>query len=739
MNAGINCAIGFSKSLLRLVLIFALLITLSSCGKIASNPNSNGSVSIDSANGLLSATDVKLPLGASLLSYAEAFVRDDTIYIYSKVSPDVLMLSTEPLGKKLGNIKTQAADSLCVDSDGDIWLIRTDFTNDEYGNDSAQITLTEISSDGVIKRSSDVSFLHTNSALVPDKILIDDKGYMHIVANSHRGNCILLLDTNREELTEQSVLCVLNDGSDIARLSTGEVVVGNRTDSGYELKLVDVEKSSWGKRWTLDAPFKRIHSGNDNYLFLDDGANIFRYSLDTGELSLQANCIISGLQSFGTLFSETNPNQYLILRLDDSDYSDATRVLTVLENSSTTDNEPVILRLATLNSFYLNNIVLSFNRSNSNTKIEIVDYSVYNTSYNDNTGTTKMIADIITGKAPDIYDLTNLPVDKYAAKNMLANLYEFMDNDPEIERDNYLENILTACEVDGKLYEIIPWYFISTVAGRTKDLGENIGWTFNEFKQLTDSMPDMRTFSQYFTRYDFLKCALFLNTSELIDWSNGDCYFDSEYFIDILEFAATLPTEHDPSWDNESCDIYEGKQLLIYHEFNLINSVNRIRSLYRDDITFKGFPASTGSGNVISTYLSLGISAASPYQNEAWSFIRGFLTESYQNSMPIRYAMLPLMSSSLDKVMESHRSEVATWNGVLIMGDLELKTFKEPDYDIPKAYELIRSADRVMRVDYDLMNIVLEEADSFFASDKSAAEVARIIQARVQIYVSEQK
>ena len=101
--------------------------------------------------------------------------------------------------------------------------------------------------------------------------------------------------------------------------------------------------------------------------------------------------------------------------------------------------------------------------------------------------------------------------------------------------------------------------------------------------------------------------------------------------------------------------------------------------------------------------------------------------------------MLPLMSSSLDKVMESHRNGVATWNGVLIMGDLELKTFKEPDYDIPKAYELIRSADRVMRVDYDLMNIVLEEADSFFASDKSAAEVAKIIQARVQIYVSEQK
>ena len=383
-------------------------------------------------------------------------------------------------------------------------------------------------------------------------------------------------------------------------------------------------------------------------------------------------------------------------------------------------------------------MVLLFNRANSNDKIEIVDYSIYNTAQNDNTGTMKMIAEIIAGKVPDIYDLTNLPTDKYIANKMLVDLYVFMENDPEIEREDYIENILTACERDGKLFEVIPWYFISTVAGRTEDVGENIGWTLNEFRQITDLMPNKRVFGLYFTRYDFLKCALFLNASELVDWSNGSCYFDSDYFIDMLEFASTLPSEQDLSWDNEGLDVYDGTQLLVYHEFNIINSVNYIRSIYRDDITFKGFPASEGSGNVIATYLSLGISSASPHQEEAWSFIRGFLTESYQNSTPIWYAMLPLMSSSLDKVMDSHRYQVATWNGVLVAGGLELKTFKEPDYDIPKAYELIHSADRVMRVDFDIMNIVFDEANSFFASDKSAAAVAKITQNRVQTYVSEQ-
>ena len=473
-------------------------------------------------------------------------------------------------------------------------------------------------------------------------------------------------------------------------------------------------------------------------MFLDDGINIFSFNLDSGELSAKANCFISGIQSFGTYFYEIESNKYLILRLDENDYTDATRILTILENDATSDSEPVMLKIATLNSLYLTNMVLSFNRSNNDVKIEIVDYSIYNTSYDDNTGATKMIADIVAGKVPDIYDLTNLPVDRYVAKNMLMDLYEFIDSDSEIKRENYLENILSACERDGKLFELIPWYFISTVVGRTEDVGDNIGWTYNEFKQIVDSMSNMRPFSLSFTRYDFLKCALFLNTSELIDWSSGNCYFDSDYFIDILEFSSTLPDKQDIFWDNESQDVFGGKQLLMYYELNLINSVNTIRSLYHGDITFKGFPASEGSGNVIITYLSLGISSASPHKNEAWNFVKEFLAEGYQNTIPLRCAMLPLMKSSLDKVMEAHRNQVATWNGILITGGLELKTYKEPDYDIPKAYELIYSADRVMRVDSDLMNIVLEDAEFFFANDKSAEEVARIIQNRVQIYVSEQ-
>ena len=238
-------------------------------------------------------------------------------------------------------------NSLCVDDEGDIWLLSTMFERDEYGNDNARITLTERSNDGAKTRSSDISYLFNNYSLIPNKILIDDDGYMYLATRSQTGSSLVLLDTKREALNEKSVVCILSGGSDIARLSTGEIIIGDRIDSGYELKLVNITNLGWGKSWSLEIPFSRIHSGNDDYLFLDDGVNIFKFFLGSGELSLQANCFISGIRSFGKVFSEIKPNHYLILRIDDNDYTDVTRVLTILEDSATIGDEPIILRLAT--------------------------------------------------------------------------------------------------------------------------------------------------------------------------------------------------------------------------------------------------------------------------------------------------------------------------------------------------------------------------------------------------------
>ena len=250
--------IGLKRLLLSLGAIFLLIMSFSSCRKDENRMKGQNAILEASENRLFSATDVKLPFGTYLPNYAEVHIRDNTIYIYSIIAHDVLMLSLDPLGKKLGSIKTAPSDSLCVGKEGNIWLLNAKFERDEHGNENAQFELTEIGSDGVIKRSSDISYLYSNYYLIPNKILIDDNGFMHIVSHSRSGNSLVLLDTKKDLKTEQAIICILNGGSDIARLSTGEIIVSNRTDIEYELKFVDIEKRGWGRSWSLETPFSRI-------------------------------------------------------------------------------------------------------------------------------------------------------------------------------------------------------------------------------------------------------------------------------------------------------------------------------------------------------------------------------------------------------------------------------------------------------------------------------------------------
>ena len=51
----------------------------------------------------------------------------------------------------------------------------------------------------------------------------------------------------------------------------------------------------------------------------------------------------------------------------------------------------------------------------------------------------------------------------------------------------------------------------------------------------------------------------------------------------------------------------------------------------------------------------------------------------------------------------------------------------------------IYSVDKLSYYNQDIINIVIEEAESYFADTKKAEEVARIIQSRVQIYVDENR
>ena len=56
-----------------------------------------------------------------------------------------------------------------------------------------------------------------------------------------------------------------------------------------------------------------------------------------------------------------------------------------------------------------------------------------------------------------------------------------------------------------------------------------------------------------------------------------------------------------------------------------------------------------------------------------------------------------------------------------------------------KLWEAVTTCTKVMNMDTSIYEIVSEQAQAYFAGQKSAQDVARLIQSKVTIYVNEQR
>lgn len=77
------------------------------------------------------------------------------------------------------------------------------------------------------------------------------------------------------------------------------------------------------------------------------------------------------------------------------------------------------------------------------------------------------------------------------------------------------------------------------------------------------------------------------------------------------------------------------------------------------------------------------------------------------------------------------------YNASYWMGDVEIPLHPLREEDTRQIQALLESLSCTVRTDNNIINIITEEAEAFFEGEKSAEEVAEIIQGRVQLYINE--
>ena len=317
-----------------------------------------------------------------------------------------------------------------------------------------------------------------------------------------------------------------------------------------------------------------------------------------------------------------------------------------------------------------------------------------------------------------------------------------------------------------RLFATCSSFEIITAVGASRIVGTEPGWTYAELLDALREMPEGCTvFSQSETRNDVLQMCLMLELDRFVDWNTGEVRFNSQEFIDLLNFAKSFPAEFDwehYEWSEEDSDFYrlrEGRQLLSYTSIYSFDSILQYETAFGglDGFTFIGFPTSEGVGSMIISNAGYAISEKCANKEAAWEFVRRFMTEDYQNQnvWEIPSNIHSYESKKLDAMTPTYVKDDA--GHIMINPETGEKMMEQkggywdqekdeyvPVYsytqeEIDKIEELINSTTRIYAVDQAINDIVSEQIEAFFSGQRTAEDVANLIQSKARIYVNEQR
>lgn len=546
--------------------------------------------------------------------------------------------------------------------------------------------------------------------------------------------------------------------------------VGDEWKSESKLVHIDVENNQFGKEYAYTGNGSFMNGTEKYDLLISKESGLFGYDLETGTTETIIDWLKSGFDTTAMMTETTTvlPDGRILCGTYDYDYNggggyswggDDMMISILTEVDPATIPDKKLIRLYALwLDIGVKRRVLEFNKSSQEYEIEL-------TSYGDDMdwqdAITKLNNDMISGNIPDVLLVnSSMPIDSYISKGIFVNLYDLMETDPEINKEDYLQNLFEAYEVNGALYYTVPEFTISTMVGKTSEVGAEQGWTMDEFMKVVEENPDKDIFeTRYATNKDMLTTFFSYNYDSFIDRNTGECFFNSDEFIKLMEFCSRFPSEikNDEEYDDSYWQEYDsqwrnGKTILSNEYIGRFQIIRELeQGKFGEPVTFKGMPGSKGSGSTFnSSGTLLAISSKSANIDGAWQFVRYFLTDENQDMYADRNSYsFPAKLSALEKKAEAAKErpyweneetgEKEYYDNTYWNGTESVNIGVNTDEDNQKMMDFIKSVNATNNYDSKIQDIITEEAAPYFSGQKTAAQSAEIIQNRVANYIAENR
>lgn len=565
------------------------------------------------------------------------------------------------------------------------------------------------------------------------------------------GNAIYVLNADGSLKGSIDTSDLSNGISNFVTLGDGSVaaLVYGEDYAAFDLRPVDTAAMQLGEATAslpTDAYSARPSGGGYDFCY-NKGESFYGYKLADGseeKLVTWINCDVNSNNLTSPYITEEGNIVCLSSEYSNTGDGATTYFITLTKTPYDQVPQKTTLTLACVYlNYYIKNQILDFNRKSSDYRIEVRDYSEFNTEDDYSAGYTKLITEIGSGAVPDIMVTDGLPIETFGAKGLLADLWHFIDADKELGgRAGVMEPVFNALSQDGKLYEITSNFYITTIAGPSSIIGTEPGWTYDDMFAALDQMPEgCELFSLGTTRNDVFSSICTMNLSNFVDWNTGECSFDSEEFISLMEFANRFPETFDwenHEWtpeDNDSTRIKEGRQLLVMLSLSDPYSYTYYSEMFNGEMTLKGYPGVPGSGAVFySNGTGLAISSTCADKDAAWSFVRTLLTRDYQENYGYGFV------TNRELFDENIKNMVGQSYYTYDESTGEEKEIKFTQENADLIADLIDNTSMVADYNTSQINdIINEEVAYYFSGEKTAQDVAATIQNRVSIYVNEQR
>jgi len=640
-----------------------------------------------------------------------------------------------------------SVEAIAVNDDGEITFVSHEFIYHYEPPITEEILLlSQIDTLGNVAFSVDITEYFEPSESdywisPPRDIILDDAGNIYVKA--HDGSISQFDATGAYQFSvPQSEKAWTSVAGTPFRSTDGTILFPIRnSDEGNMLYSIDNETRSLIPHQPLpDVDTFFLPALYADELFMIKEFGVYSYCLELNEQNRVFHWLEVDVRS--ALVFPVGEGRFALL--DFSDHGWWTNTITVLTRTAAQDDGRTIVTMASLAPNYWR--VSEFNRQSTEYRIVVLDYSNDDIS----AALTRFNIDMIAGNIPDIIDFTYLNYHNLANGGFLADINVWFDNDSHISRTDFHERIFELLEIGGNLYAVTPSFSIWTYIAPASLVGSSPGMTLEQLMHLDMQFNGGDSLLRHENSQSFIWNHTTTSRSSLIDFETGAVRFETDEFIQVLEYANRLEyasriAETELSVPNYEqvpfeVDIRRGNNHISSVDISHLNRLHDIELYAGTEITPIGFPVANGVGSLMLPGALYGIGEGAQNSSGAWAFLR-FLLTSQQEA---RFHGISVSRAAFDEwanqamipppVVDSPELSDLYVDGVRI----EFVAITQDQ--VNRTLEMIETLGELL-VDGDeiVANIVAEETDAFFRGHGSAEDAARIIQSRVQIYVSERR